>query len=82
MFVRSLRLVQAAVGWCVFFRRPAACGYEDIAFQAIKAAITVHIISIFFAAKINKNQSSIGEAKIQSCYAKCGRTPLFFIFKL
>jgi hypothetical protein len=61
---------QAAVGWCVFFRRSATCGYEDIAFQAIKAAITVHILLIFFAAKVIKNKLSIGGAKIQSCYVQ------------
>jgi hypothetical protein len=30
------------------------CGYEDIVFQAIKTKITVHILSLFFTAKINK----------------------------
>jgi hypothetical protein len=40
--------------WVFIFRRSSTCGYENIAFQAIKATITVHVLSIFFMAKINK----------------------------
>jgi hypothetical protein len=42
---------------CVFCRSLTR-GYEDIAFQAIKAAITVHILSIFFRCK-DKQKSII-----------------------
>jgi hypothetical protein len=37
-------LLYAAVTVACIFRRSSACGYENIAFQAIKAAVTVHIL--------------------------------------